>query len=849
MADFKHSFFDFSRGEISEKNLVLSTSNEEKKGVSFLQNSYTTKNKGMKRRAGTIKGPSPRFIVSSTYDNVRAIPFFIGDDLSFLAMVYVSTFDENDEAELGDDYGDGGFNIQGSFYNLTFDFYKIEGEGVSGDTETYLNTYTLPLDPSQDFTPLFTDLLLPESSSLAWTDLYGWKMTSFQNLFLFCHETGSVEPFYFSYNADANLFFPQPAKLGLQTTNPGFYPDAYLSAVLGLPFEQPNLNSDLSIGIQRIGSDANQFTIRAQYWNPVSSAFSAWSSVVTVSNKIHPLAGVKTYIRLNIGAGTYILRYINSPSGRTKDLSFGGDILDPDYSDTHTFSLVLDDRTTPLFTVALASPDFLSTSDFSVEAFTVRQGFPDNLIFQDQRLVFSRKGRFFNSATGNAFFFNQYRFANELMDFVALQVTAPPATLGYTQRPLLLKYGGTKIQSDPFDFIPSSEFLTTRNWLSKSEVMEVGNFGGVNNISGTEDSIYAFDSIRVAFGTSEKSRSTLSVKTKEASLFLGADRKTVYAYRYDGSARKYLADDLNLANDEIMEHNFSDDSGFNLDNLAVKEMSYDDDKDIVYFYLQPTNSVVALRYSREDGIQSWTRVQLGNFEDEFVDIRSTCFIKTNTSQGFQYFVTKRGGTYYLEKIAKEYPYVEMNVRLVVDDYSESDLPVLLDFSERQISGVATDTWTLGAFYANKTVDVFADGFWIKDVLVDNAGTLVLDRDVYFIIAGFRYKSTHQTLSIEPNTGGLNGGNLDAKKHINRHHIRLYRSYGGYIGHTDGSYLEKIPYDADNMVVGVSLKLFTGFKDISPDQESSKDVRGYIETEAPYPFEIIAWNIKGEVNDG
>jgi hypothetical protein len=842
--EFKTPFTDFSNGEVSDRNLVLSLNPETAKGLTLMENFYTTKTKGFRRRAGTLKGSSPQYIVSSVYNNVRSIPFYIGDDLSFVALMYVSTYQENEDADLGAAYTATGLDISPTFLNLTFDFFKVETTSILGQTERYLNTVTLPLDPTQIFTPLLKEILIPETTSLEWTDLYGFRTTSFQNLLLMCHDSGSVEPFFFSYAADTNVIFPSLHKVGLNQTNRDFYPNAYLSSVLGVPFEQSNLNPNLALRFQRIGSDPNQFTVTAQYFSPVTGAFENWSTVTSVTDKSHPFKNFNTYIRVTIGASVYILRYIITGSTRLEDLS---DTTAPGYADSHTFALVVDDgdASQDLFTVVGASG--VRTQDFNMETFNLKQGYPDNVLFLDQRLLFFRKGRIFNSQTGNAFFFNQYRFSTTLLDFVSLEVTVPPSTLGYVQRPFLVPYTGVKIASDPFDFIPSVEFLSSKSWVNKSDVLEVGNLSGTTNISGVEDSIYAFNSIKASLGNTLSSRSSLTVKAKNISLFLDQTNLKVYGYFFDGRQRQYISQDLNKLNEDIVRHNFIPQGALDFNTLKITEMSFNVDEDTVYFLLKPSNQIICLRIEREDGVLSWSRLTLGNFDTSVVDIRSSSYVRTNGAQGVQYFVTKKQNQFYLERIADTYPYDEMNVAEVLGSIQIDDLPVYLDFATRYIEAL-NDTFTIDLFYANKTVDVFAEGFWIKDVSVSSLGVIVLDREVESFVVGFRYKSKAQTMHLEPPVGRI-GGSLDMIKHINRQHLRLINSYAGLIGTKNGTNLEKIPYDADNMVVGVSLKLFTGDKEVSTQQESSDDVRCYIETDAPYPFELTAWTIKGEVNDG
>src|SRR5690606_34731024 len=119
------------------------------------------------------------------------------------------------------------------------------------------------------------------------------------------------------------------------------------------------------------------------------------------------------------------------------------------------------------------------------------------------------------------------------------------------------------------------------------------------------------------------------------------------------------------------------------------------------------------------------------------------------------------------------------------------------------------SWSLGPLYANTSVDVLADGFWISDVPVDGSGNIILDREVRSLVVGYRYKSRLRSLDLEPNFAGGSGEVLHWLKSINYVHIRMHRSYGGWICAHDVNQLERIPYENDDMIVHNSLKLFTG----------------------------------------
>lgn len=861
MADFKHPFIDFSRGEVEDKLLVLSTAQEDRKSISYSENGGTTKTKGLGRRTGTIKENRVKWTVSEDHSTVRSISLYVGKGKSFLINMYVIKYGNLTDAEklafldLVPDVG----TIPDDRLFMNFDFYSDNGESL-----TFVNGFPLPLDVNyiDEVADFYPGVLNND-----WTNVDGFRFAKYKNFMIFTHESGGVEPFVASYNGSIFEYFLYSN--GLFKTSTGYYPTQDISAPFNVPFNVSNLNPDVALRIERVvGSDEATFYVRAMYYDPSTKTYINWedydeplSSVPGA--RIHPLKGFNKFLRVTIGGNSYVLKYgltikPSRPFGEYVENIW--DTTDPDYNDEHIFYLVLDAPTANNLYAITASGAVKTTTDFQIESFNKIEGYPDNVIFHQQRLLFNRDDRIFNSNVGNAFFMHQYRFPQTVIHGIkfveAEDLPTNPGTWveKEVKYPLLLNYTGIKTDQDAFDFFPFASSFSEKAWMQSSEVLEYGTFSEVLNIKPVQDAIYSFNNLDSGTGTSKGSRKSLSLRAGDFTLFVGGDNKTLRDYYFDGRARTYVSNDLNQLNKEIIKHLselYSD--KLSDEDFFIKEISFDDDNDTIYLVIGPTNALISFRYNNTDGISSWSRVTLGghDLDGGYVEVHSAAFLRNDTSQSSMFFVTKRDGVFYNERQAKPYSHKQMNAALVYGaaNVLPKHLPVYLDFSERQVAEVATHSWTVSEYFFDKTVDVFADGFWIKNVEVGSAGELILNREVNTIVVGFRYKSKWKTMAVEPSIGGLSGSSLDMNKHINHHHLRLHNSYGGSIGHSDGSYLERIPYDSTNMLVGTGLELYTGPAEISPDQDVDEDVQGYIETDAPYPFELLAWVIKGEVNDG
>ena len=92
-----------------------------------------------------------------------------------------------------------------------------------------------------------------------------------------------------------------------------------------------------------------------------------------------------------------------------------------------------------------------------------------------------------------------------------------------------------------------------------------------------------------------------------------------------------------------------------------------------------------------------------------------------------YVSVLRGTAYYLERMAK------------------SDLDLTLDCAKSYTSGSATKTWTINAIYANRTVSVVSNNYYLGDYACNGSAQIVLDDEVTSITVGFNYDVTIETL--------------------------------------------------------------------------------------------------------
>jgi hypothetical protein len=123
------------------------------------------------------------------------------------------------------------------------------------------------------------------------------------------------------------------------------------------------------------------------------------------------------------------------------------------------------------------------------------------------------------------------------------------------------------------------------------------------------------------------------------------------------------------------------------------------------------------------------------------EIQSICVIGEAV-----YAAVKRGTTYVLEK------------------FGDGD-SLTLDSSISLTSGTATVTWTLGAYYASKTVAVVSNGMYLGLFTANGSGVITLPEAVTSITAGFNYTIEIKTMPV--NLSLSNGSMIGMPKRISR----------------------------------------------------------------------------------
>lgn len=163
-----------------------------------------------------------------------------------------------------------------------------------------------------------------------------------------------------------------------------------------------------------------------------------------------------------------------------------------------------------------------------------------------------------------------------------------------------------------------------------------------------------------------------------------------------------------------------------------------------------------------------------------------------------------------------------------------------DFSTNKIAG---GSWGISVadisgleHLEGQRVQILADGAVQSPKIVNN-GSIILDLDAFYIIAGLGYVSYISTMPFE--AGSQNGTAVGKRKRVNELSLRVWRTSGLRVGY-DLNNLQRVKYREPEVEMGLPPPLFTGIiPNIKYNQGWTWDANVTIEQSEPLPMNILA----------
>lgn len=284
-------------------------------------------------------------------------------------------------------------------------------------------------------------------------------------------------------------------------------------------------------------------------------------------------------------------------------------------------------------------------------------------------------------------------------------------------------------------------------------------------------------------------------------------RDMAYSYETDS----YDGNDLTLLAKHMVE------------GKKIIDSAYKQEPDSTLYFVRDDGTIACLAYILDQKVYAWSTIETKGEVEAIAAVQEG-------EEDIIYVVVKRkinGQTVRnIERLNNN------NSRSSTpNDYIEVDAAVILNSETRSTLETKFSVPEL----VGESVDVLGDGRRFSGLKVDENGTVTLPAAVQQAIIGLPYTTIIELPNVEIKTG--DGTMQGRKKQVSNCVLRLQNSLGGAAGPNENT-LDILPYDETSAVS--NIQLFTGDKEmILPIGGFNNEGRLFIETDAPYPFNLLA----------
>lgn len=457
--------------------------------------------------------------------------------------------------------------------------------------------------------------------------------------------------------------------------------------------------------------------------------------------------------------------------------------------------------TTATVTVVSRLPDDMvstgNTTRWAKAAFSATEGWPTDVSFFKQRLVFSR---------GRQLFMSQVGIYNSFIERDGPDITAATAIL-------------LTLTEDKLDNV---------RWMMQSRSLLIGTSESEISIQEqTTQKVFAADNVQNVPQTQYGSSDVHPIRVGDAVLFVQRSGKRLREMKYDYSIDRYKAEDLNVLAPHVT-------------NSGILDMDFALEPDNQLWAVLRNGKLAVLTYNRDRGVVGWTPVLLGGTSDSgaWGSVESVAVIpKPDNTRDDVWLSVRRtvnGATVRYVEVVEDYD-------LCVDDITDS---FFVDCG-LTYSGASTTVISGLGHLEGETVQLLVDGSAHADRIVQS-GTVLLDRPATKVQVGLKFTSILQTM--RPDMGASNGSGQSRRRSVAQCVFRLHNTVGGKFG-PSASNLNPIPTLKPAAAIGTPPKLFSGDTDqlVFP---ANMDTDGYIffVQDQPLPATVVAIMPRMQVND-
>lgn len=422
-----------------------------------------------------------------------------------------------------------------------------------------------------------------------------------------------------------------------------------------------------------------------------------------------------------------------------------------------------------------------ATTKWSFGAWNPTVGYPDNVVFFKERLVYSRDILVWFSVVGD---YDNFALKDgpDLADDMGINLT---------------------ILSDQFNGI---------RWMYPLEDLILGTQGTIHVVGpNTRQQVFSASNIQSKPAIGRGSLSSKPAQIDNNLIFIQRSGENLLSFAFDANINNYNTTDLSL----ISEHLFK---------AGVRQMAYQERPDNVLWVIRTDGQLVALTINDNQEVRGWHQHGVGgNGIVESVAVIPS----TDGNKDDLWMVVRRT----INGASKRY--IEY-----MDQYFEGQVDTQAAFfvdSGITYDGASTSTITGLSHLEGESVKVLADGAAHPDKTV-SSGQITLDRNCTKAAVGLGYSAIGTTNSFE--AGSQKGTAVNKVKRINRFFISLFETVGLKAGSNESNVTE-IQFRDGAMAMDEAVPLFTGEKEIVNTGGFAKEAQLTFISDQPLPCTVLS----------
>lgn len=438
-----------------------------------------------------------------------------------------------------------------------------------------------------------------------------------------------------------------------------------------------------------------------------------------------------------------------------------------------------------------------ASTEWRLGAFSVTTGYPSCVTFHEQRLVLA-----------NTNFQPQTVWFSRSGDIEIFQ----PDTDSYKD-----EVDTTSAMTYTLASRDSNDIV----WLSSRNVLYIGTKGAIFVAKASSlDEAMTPNNISIKPAVRTAAHFTMPIETTNATLFIHYHQRKVMELAYNVEQDSMVAVDLTILSEHLGQGKFK--------RIARQEEPYN-----VLWGITEDGKLRGLTYLRDQQVVGWHNHQLGGTN---VQVKSIACIPGDKETEVWMIVSRtvNGSTR---------QYVEQLTQFFRDDVADQDA-FFVD-SGLTYAGSATSTLSGLDHLEGQTVVAYANGYVGVVSAPVSSGSITLQQTATKAQVGLPYTAKVKTMPIEMQgpSGTLQGSLVRAWKSF----VRFYRSTLAKVGYSTTK-SDIVKNFGDGYVMGGSIPLFTGVKEIPYPNGAELEIATYIEQNQPAPLNILVIGTKLIVDD-